>query len=485
MAKYYGKTIFDLSRPGRQGYSLPDEQTSELEIPAGLIKKTKSRLPEVSEIDVVRHYTKLSTLNYGVDTGFYPLGSCTMKYNPKINEDVANRKEFAGVHPLQAIGSLQGILKILYEFEQALCQIFGYARFTLQPAAGAHGEQAGLLIIRAYHLKRKDTARINILVPDSSHGTNPASAAQAGFQLITVKSNEKGGVDLEELKKNLNSETAGLMLTNPNTLGLFDENILEIAKLVHAAGGLVYYDGANANATLGIAKPAEMGFDICHINLHKTFSTPHGGGGPGSGPVGVVKELVQFLPVPQIEYSKKNNLYYFSYDLADTIGRLHAFYGNISVILKAYAYFKTLGSAGLKQVSEIAVLSANYIKARLKDHYDIPYAQHCMHEFVISAKKLKKEHGVSALDIAKRLIDYGYHPPTVYFPLIVSECLMIEPTETETKETLDQFCDVMIKIAQEAKTSPELLRNAPQTAPICRLDEVKAVKEPNLTCFHN
>jgi glycine dehydrogenase subunit 2 len=353
----------------------------------------------------------------------------------------------------------------------------------LQPVAGAHGEMTGLFIIRAYHLKNKDLKRTKILVPDASHGTNPASAAMAGFQLVTIKSNEKGMVDLEDLQKHLNDETAGLMMTNPNTLGLFEENILKISELVHQAGGLLYYDGANANATLGIAKPAEMGFDICHLNLHKTFATPHGGGGPGAGPVGVIKKLVPFLPKPQIEYDAAKMSYYLDGSSTDSIGKVHCFYGNIAVIIKAYVYTKMIGGVGLKEATEIAVLNANYIKASLQDHYDIAFSQTCMHEFVISAKRLKKEFGVSALDIAKRLIDYGFHPPTIYFPLIVNECLMIEPTETETKETLDNFCQVMIKIAEEAKNDPELLHRAPQNAIIQRLDEVKAVKEPKLTYF--
>lgn len=484
MSKYYGKTIFDHSKPGRAGYSLPEEDLSGMGFSKNPERKTALRLPEVAEIDVVRHYTKLSTLNYGVDSGFYPLGSCTMKYNPKINEEIAALPELANIHPLQPVESLQGILKMLYEFEQDLCKIFGYARFTLQPVAGAHGEMTGLFIIRAYHLKNKDLKRNKILVPDASHGTNPASAAMAGFQLVTIKSNEKGMVDLADLQKHLNDETAGLMMTNPNTLGLFEENILKISELVHQAGGLLYYDGANANATLGIAKPAEMGFDICHLNLHKTFATPHGGGGPGSGPVGVVKKLVPFLPKPQIEYDKEKALYCLDGASADSIGRIHCFYGNIAVVIKAYVYTKMIGSTGLKEATELAVLNANYIKARLKEYYDIAFPQTCMHEFVISAKRLKKEFGVSALDIAKRLIDYGFHPPTIYFPLIVNECLMIEPTETESKETLDNFCEIMIKIAEEAKTDPGVLRAAPQQAVIQRLDEVKAVKEPKLTYFY-
>jgi glycine dehydrogenase subunit 2 len=473
------KLIFAYSKPGKKAYSLPETDA----VTFGPLSKTGTLpLPEVSEIDVVRHYTKLSRQNYGVDNGFYPLGSCTMKYNPKINEDIANAEIFAGLNPNDET-SAQGLLKVLYTLEQNLCTIFGYDRFSLQPAAGAHGELSGLLVIRAYHLSRKDTERKVILVPDSSHGTNPASCSFAGFSLVTIKSTAGGSVDLDDLKAHLNPTVAGLMLTNPSTIGLFEENITEIAKLVHDAGGLLYYDGANANATMGIAKPAVMGFDVCHINLHKTFATPHGGGGPGAGPIGVVKKLVPFLPKPIIDLDQKTGQYYLNNELPNSIGKVHGFYGNISVLLKAYTYIQMLGSKGLHEASQMAVLNANYIKARLKDYYDIPFPQHCQHEFVISAKNLKKEHGVSALDIAKRLMDYGYHPPTIYFPLIVSECLMIEPTETESKETLDAFCEAMIAIAKEAKEKPELLKNAPSTTIIQRLDEVKAVKEPNLNYF--
>ncbi|MBU0581391.1 MAG: aminomethyl-transferring glycine dehydrogenase subunit GcvPB, partial [Candidatus Margulisbacteria bacterium] len=368
---------------------------------------------------------------------------------------------------------------LLYNFEQYLCSLFGYARFTLQPAAGAHGELTGLLIMRAYHLSRKDKKRKKIIVPDSSHGTNPASSSSVGYETVVIPSKD-GHVDLEKLKATLNDETAGLMLTNPNTLGLFEKEIVEITNLVHQAGGLVYYDGANANATLDIVRPGDMGFDICHLNLHKTFATPHGGGGPGSGPVGVTKELVPFLPKPMID--KKGDKYTLNNKLLKSVGKVHAFYGNISVILRAYAYTRMLGKQGLRNVSEDAILNANYLMAKLKDYYEVPYPQYCKHEFVISAKNLKRDYNIKALDIAKRLIDYGFHPPTIYFPLIVNECLMIEPTETESKETLDKFIEAMIKIAKEAKENPQLLLDAPHNTPVRRLDEVKAVKEPKL-CF--
>ncbi|GBR72931.1 glycine dehydrogenase subunit 2 [Candidatus Termititenax aidoneus] len=471
------KLIFEYSQKGRKAHTLPDAPP----VSFGLPERKGLRLPEVSEVDVTRHYTKLSQQNYGVDSGFYPLGSCTMKYNPKINEQIAACEEFAEMNPYEPERFAAGLLKILYAAEQMLCQTFGYARFTLQPAAGAHGEFTGLLIIRAYHLDRGDTQRVKILVPDAAHGTNPASCALAGFQIVTIRSLPDGGVDLNDLKKHLDNTVAGLMLTNPNTLGLFEKNILPIAELVHNAGGLLYYDGANANATLGLARPADMGFDVCHLNLHKTFATPHGGGGPGSGPVGVTTALAPYLPRPLIDF--QNGKYYLNNDRPKSIGKVHSFYGNVGVILRAYAYLKIQGSAGLKRASELAVLNANYVKARLQKVYNIPYPQICQHEFVISVKEWKKQYGVSAADIAKRLMDYGYHPPTIYFPLIVPECLMIEPTETESKETLDAFCDAMLKIATEVKTNPELVKSAPHSTIIGRLDEVKAVKEPDLNYF--
>lgn len=471
-------TIFDYSKKDRQAYTLPTFTDIEVSLPETLKRSSELKLPEVAEIDIVRHYVKLSQQNFAVDTGFYPLGSCTMKYNPKINEKIAANPVFSNLHPLQTEDTVQGILELLYNFEQYLCSLFGYKRFTLQPAAGAHGELTGLLIMRAYHLSRNDTKRKTIIVPDSSHGTNPASSSSVGYKTVVIPSKQNGHVDLAALKKVLNAETAGFMLTNPNTLGLFEEEIIEITKIVHQAGGLTYYDGANANATLDIVRPGDMGFDICHLNLHKTFATPHGGGGPGSGPVGVVKQLVPFLPKPMID--KKGNKFILNNNLPKSVGKVHTFYGNIGVIIRAYAYTRMLGKQGLRQVSENAILNANYIMAKLKGYYDVPYSQFCKHEFVISAKNFKKDYNIKALDIAKRLIDYGFHPPTIYFPLIVNECLMIEPTETESKETLDKFIEAMIQIAKEAKENPKLLQEAPHNTPVKRLDEVKAVKEPKL-----
>jgi len=473
--------IFDISKPGRKAYSLPEcdvtAKAVETLIPSEYLRSTSAELPEVSEPDVVRHFTLLSNMNHGVDTGFYPLGSCTMKYNPKINEDVSRLEGFADVHPYQMPESAQGCLKVIYEMDRMLSEITGMARFSLQPAAGAHGELTGLMIIKAYHESRGDTKRKKIIVPDSAHGTNPASAALAGFETVEVKSNERGGVDIESLKLAVGDDTAGLMLTNPNTLGLFDENIAQIADIIHAAGGLLYYDGANANAILGICRPGDMGFDIVHLNLHKTFSTPHGGGGPGSGPVGVKKDLVSFLPVPVIE--KENDEYRFDFDRPLSIGRVRSFYGNFGVILKAYAYIRSMGPDGLRRVSETAVLNANYLMNKLKKYYDLPYNRTCMHEFVLSGER-QAALGVRTLDIAKRLLDFGYHPPTVYFPLIVHEAIMIEPTETESKETLDQFADAMIQIAKEAENEPEKVKNAPYSTPVSRLDEVKAARNPVL-----
>jgi glycine dehydrogenase subunit 2 len=473
-------TIFEYSHAGRAAFTLPEFEGASVTLPAALMRTAALTLPEVSELDLVRHYVKLSQQNHAVDTGFYPLGSCTMKYNPKINEAIAALPGIANAHPLQQDADVQGMLELLYNCEQYLCALFGYERFTLQPVAGAHGELTGLQIMRAYHLSRKDTARKKVIVPDSSHGTNPATATAVGFETIVIPSNKDGNVDLEALKKVLGSDTAGLMLTNPNTVGLFDENIKEISDLVHAAGGLVYYDGANANATLGIVRPGDMGFDICHLNLHKTFSTPHGGGGPGSGPVGVKKELVQFLPKPLI--NKQGDKFVLYSDMPLSIGKVHSFYGNVGVVVRAYCYIRMMGAEGLRRASEDAILNANYLMSRLRDDYEMAYPRYCKHEFVISAKNFKRDHNIKALDIAKRLIDYGFHPPTIYFPLIVSECLMIEPTETESKETLDLFADVMIKIAKEAKEHPELLHDAPHNTPVRRLDEVKAVKEPCL-CY--
>jgi glycine dehydrogenase subunit 2 len=473
----------EISRTGRAAYSLPEldvpaERIDKL-IPKELLNDSLPDLPELSEIDVIRHFTRLSHKNFGVDSGFYPLGSCTMKYNPKVNEDVSAYAGFTNINPNQDASTVQGILELLYNFERYICAIFGFDSATLQPAAGAHGELTSLFMIKAYHRDRGQGARNKVIVPDSSHGTNPASVSMVGWQAVQVRSNANGGVDIDELKKAVGPDTAALMLTNPNTLGLFDENILEIADIVHKAGGQLYYDGANANATLIKVTPADLGFDVAHFNLHKSFSTPHGGGGPGAGPVCVKKHLAPFLPVPRIV--KSGNGYASSDDgYPKSIGRVHSFYGNVNIIIRAYAYILSLGVQGLKEVSENAVLNANYILNRLKPYYHLPYDKVCQHEFVISAEWQKDKYGVKALDIAKRLIDYGYHPPTIYFPLIVHEALMIEPTETETKETLDKFCDAMIAIAKECETDPELVKGAPYTTPITRLDETKAARQPRL-----
>jgi glycine dehydrogenase subunit 2 len=478
--------IFEKSVAGRRGYSLPGldvppEDLNKL-VPAELLR-SELDLPELTELDVVRHFTRLSQKNYSVDTQFYPLGSCTMKYNPKVNEEIAKLPGLTEVHPLQDAEEVQGILELLYNFEQYMCAISGYDAFTLQPAAGAHGELTALMMIKAYHQSRVAShgSRVKIIIPDSSHGTNPASAALVGFEPVVIRSNGRGNIDLAALKQAAGDDTAGLMLTNPNTLGLFDEHIMEVADIIHKAGGLLYYDGANANAILGICRPADLGFDLAHFNLHKTFSTPHGGGGPGSGPVGVNKKLEPFLPVPRV--SKSADGYRLSADgFPQSIGRVHSFHGNINVIVKAYAYILSLGAEGLKQVSAKAVENANYMMNKLKDHYYLPYDRTCQHEFVISAKWQKEKYGVKALDIAKRLIDYGFHPPTIYFPLIVPEALMIEPTESESKETMDAFCEVMIKIAKECETNPAIVKSAPHDTPVRRLDETKAAREPNL-CY--
>jgi glycine dehydrogenase subunit 2 len=473
--------IFEVGRTGRKAYSLPEcdipQQDISAMLPDDYTRKVDTDLPEVCEGDVVRHYTQLSRRNYGVDNGFYPLGSCTMKYNPKINEDLAGLDGFTGVHPLQKAETAQGSLHILYEMDEMLSEITGMAQFTLQPAAGAHGELTGLMIISAYHHSRVDQHRNKIIIPDSAHGTNPASAVLAGFEVVEVKSDARGGVDLEALRRAAGNDTAGLMLTNPNTLGLFDENIKEVADIIHKAGGLLYYDGANANAILGICRPGDMGFDVVHLNLHKTFSSPHGGGGPGSGPVGVKKELVPFLPVPVVE--KTSEGYRLNYERPQTIGRVKSFYGNFGVIARAYAYIRTMGPEGLRQVSETAVLNANYLMNRLKDKFELPYQRTCMHEFVLSGQK-QADKGVRTLDMAKRLLEFGYHPPTVYFPLIVREAIMIEPVETESKEILDQFANTLISIAEEVDSNPDMVGGAPHNTVVSRLDEVKAARAPVL-----
>ncbi|CEE02009.1 MULTISPECIES: aminomethyl-transferring glycine dehydrogenase subunit GcvPB [Bacillaceae] len=473
--------IFEISKPGRIGYSLPEIDVPETDIdrllPEDYIRTEEPELPEVSELDIIRHYTALSKRNHGVDSGFYPLGSCTMKYNPKINEDVARLPGFAHIHPLQDESSVQGALELMYDLMEHLKEITGMDEVTLQPAAGAHGEWTGLMLIRAYHEANGDFHKTKVIIPDSAHGTNPASATVAGFETITVKSNEFGLVDIDDLKRVVGSDTAALMLTNPNTLGLFEENIVEMAEIVHAVGGKLYYDGANLNAIMGKARPGDMGFDVVHLNLHKTFTGPHGGGGPGSGPVGVKKELIPFLPKPVLV--KKNNEFFFDYDRPQSIGRVKPFYGNFGINVRAYTYIRTMGPDGLRQVTENAVINANYMMRSLAPYYDLPYDRHCKHEFVISGRRQKKL-GVRTLDIAKRLLDFGFHPPTIYFPLNVEESMMIEPTETESKETLDAFIETMIQIAKEAEENPEIVQEAPHTTVVGRLDETKAARKPIL-----
>jgi glycine dehydrogenase subunit 2 len=472
--------IFEISKPGRSAAQVSASDVPVVNIESAIGNKYLRRdldLPEVAEIDLVRHYTNLSRRNFGVDLGFYPLGSCTMKYNPKVNENVAALPGFTDLHPHADDEFAQGNLQLMYEMQKYLSNIFGMDEFTLQPAAGAHGELTGIMMIKKYFEKKKQKRRI-ILIPDTAHGTNPASSALCGFDVATLHSNSEGGVDIDHLKSLMTEDVAGLMLTNPNTLGLFERNIEQVAKIVHAKGGLLYGDGANANAFLGKARPGDLGFDVIQLNLHKTFSTPHGGGGPGSGPVGVSTKLLDYLPVPRIVKSGKN--YKWSDKFPDTIGRVRAFYGNFNVIVKAYTYIRSLGAAGLTRATEMAVLNANYIKEKLKPHYDLPYDRICMHECVFSGNRQVAENGVHTTDIAKRLIDFGYHPPTIYFPLVVPEAIMIEPTETESVETLDTFCDAMIAIATEAKENPDCVKEAPLTTPVSRLDEVLAARKPDV-----
>lgn len=481
MHKENQQLIFEMSSPGRIGYSLPEldvpvQELGEL-LPEGYLRTEEPELPEVSELDIMRHYTSLSKRNHGVDSGFYPLGSCTMKYNPKINENVARYNGFAHLHPLQDESSVQGALELMYDLQEHLIEITGMDEVTLQPAAGAHGEWTGLMMIRAFHEANGDSSRTKVIVPDSAHGTNPASATVAGFETVTVKSSENGLVDIEDLKRVVGHDTAALMLTNPNTLGLFEENIVEMAEIVHGAGGKLYYDGANLNAVLSKARPGDMGFDVVHLNLHKTFTGPHGGGGPGSGPVGVKADLIPFLPKPVL--TKQNDVYVLDYDRPQSIGRVKPYYGNFGINVRAYTYIRSMGPDGLKAVTENAVLNANYMMRRLAEYYDLPYDKHCKHEFVLSGRRQKKL-GVRTLDIAKRLLDFGYHPPTIYFPLNVEECIMIEPTETESKETLDSFINAMIQIAREAEENPEVVQEAPHTTVIGRLDEATAARKPVL-----
>jgi len=481
--KDYNKLIIEISKEGRKAYSLPKLDVPDIDLteifPENYLRSAAPKLPEVSELDVIRHYTALSNKNFGVDTGFYPLGSCTMKYNPKINEDMASNSRFTGLHPYQPESTVQGALELMYELGESLAEITGMDKISLQPAAGAHGELAGLMIIKAYHEYRGDFKRTKIIVPDSAHGTNPSSASVANFDVIEIKSNESGGIDIDNLKSVLNDEVAGLMLTNPSTLGLFETNISEVAKLVHEAGGLVYYDGANMNAIMGITRPGDMGFDVVHLNLHKTFSTPHGGGGPGSGPIGVKKDLIPFLPIPVIE--KVNDLITLNYEKPLSIGKVKSFYGNFGILVRAYTYILSMGADGLKKASETAVLNANYMKERLKNYYYLPIDELCKHEFVLGGLNKGVDVGtVTTLDVAKRLLDYGYHPPTIYFPLIIENAIMIEPTETESLETIDAFIDAMIEISKEAKENPNILKTAPHNTLIRRVDEVRAARTPIL-----
>ncbi len=471
--------LFEMSKPGRKGVPVPACDVPEQAIPAEL-RRASLPLPEVAERDVVKHFTRLSQLNYGIDLGFYPLGSCTMKYNPRINEDAARQAGFAQLHPYQPAETAQGALELLYELQGYLAEISGFDAVTLQPAAGAHGELTGILTVRAYHESRGDTARTKVIVPDSAHGTNPATAAMVGYQVVTIPSDARGNVDLEALRKAVGPDTAAMMITNPNTLGLYDEGASELVEIVHAAGGLVYNDGANFNAILGIVKPGAIGFDIMHYNVHKTFSTPHGGGGPGAGPVGVKAHLARFLPTPTVvKEETENGTTYRLTPVPDTIGKLHAFWGNFGVLVRAYTYIIANGNTGLRSVSEHAVLNANYIRVKLADVYDVPIDRITMHECLLSGSRQKK-HGVRTLDIAKRLIDKGFYPPTIYFPLIIDEALLIEPTETESVETLDSFIAAMREIAREVEEKPEEIKSAPHHTPVRRLDEASAARKPNL-----
>lgn len=473
------KTIFEKSN-GNDGINLTDEVENLCFLPENLLRKYKTGLPQLGELEVMRHYKELSDLNFCIEKGFYPLGSCTMKYNPKVNEFLASLEDF-NIHPNIDETLAQGSLKLMFDLQQALLQITGMDAITLTPSAGAHGEMTGMMVIQKY-FKTIGENRTKVIIPDSAHGTNPASAKMAGFDIIEIKSNEKGQVDIEALKQVLTPDVAAIMMTNPNTLGIFEENVEEISKIMHENGSLLYYDGANFNAIMGHTNPKLMGFDVVHLNLHKTFSTPHGGGGPGAGPVAVTEKLKEFLPVPVIAFDGEK--YYKKYNLKHTIGSVKNFYGNFSVLVKAYAYILMMGK-NLKYASENAVLNANYLKEKLKRHYDLPYDEPCMHEFVITGEKQKNENGISTLNIAKRLMDENTHPPTVYFPLIVHEAIMIEPTESETKDKLDEFAQTMIKIAQEAETNPEHILSAPHTTPVKKIDEVSAARHPDLKYSNN
>jgi len=480
------KLIFEKSVKGRDGYSLPKDLFDDIKIeeclPEYVISKDKKILSEVSEVDVVRHFTKLSKLNYGLDDGFYPLGSCTMKYNPKINEKLASLSNFIYAHPFAPENTVQGCLEIVYDLNKLLCEITGMDEYTMAPAAGAHGELTGILIIRKYFIDREDI-RHKMLIPDSAHGTNPASAAMGGFQVVEVKSNEKGTVNLKELAELMDEDTVGLMLTNPNTVGLYDEGIEEIEKIVHDKGGLLYYDGANLNASLGIIRPGDAGFDVVHLNLHKTFSTPHGGGGPGAGVIGVKKDLIPYLPTPNVAFNSDQKKYYLSDMGEKSIGMVRAFWANFSVLVKTYAWILSMGPDGLYNASKTSIINANYVLAKLKKYYKPAYDRYCGHECTVTGREYKK-YGVKTLDIAKRIMDYGMHPPTIYFPHFepyAEETIMVEPPESESKEMLDKFIDIMIKISDEAKTNPELLTTAPHITPIRRTNDALAVKRAILT----
>ena len=468
------KLIYEKSQPGRRAGRPPRPDLPVPEPPPELRRAGPPRLPELAEPDLLRHFTELSTRNFGIDTGFYPLGSCTMKHNPRVNERLAALPGFRDLHPHQDADGAQGALRICWELQEALAEITGLDAVSLQPAAGSQGELTGLMLMRAYFAERGEAEqRRKVVIPDTAHGTNPASVTMAGYELTNVKTDARGNIDVDDLRAKVDERTAGLMLTNPSTLGLFDEHIEQIAEIFHGAGALMYYDGANLNAVCGISRPGDMGFDIVHINLHKTFSQPHGGGGPGGGPIAVAKRLEAFLPVPAIVAD--GDRYGFDYDRPQTIGKVRGFFGPFGVFVRSYAFIRAYGPQ-LREMSEVAVLNANYLLARLRHAYDLPYDRLCMHEFVLSARRLKREHGVTALDVAKRLMDYGFHPPTIYFPLVVPEALMIEPTETEAKETLDAFAEAMLAIADEAAGDPTLLKEAPHGRAVGRLDEVKAVK---------
>lgn len=475
------KLIFEKSKKNRKGYSLKGldiaAQTINELIPSEYIRREVAELPEVSETEVARHYLKLSHLNYSIEDGFYPLGSCTMKYNPKVNELTAGLNGFTELHPCSEVKHSQGALKLMYELGECLKEITGFQGVTLQPSAGSNGEFTGILMMRAYHLDRGDTKRTKILIPDSAHGTNPSSAYIGGFQIVSVNSDTNGRIDLEDLKAKATDEVAGFMITNPNTLGLFETNILKIEKIIHDCGGLMYMDGANLNALLGVVRPGDMKFDCMHINLHKTFSTPHGGGGPGSGPVCVNDKLIPYLPVPQIV--KENDSYILKEDLPKSVGRIHSFFGNFGVMVRAYTYIRMMGAQGMKDISKNAVINANYLMTLLKKEFLLPFDENCMHEFVLSGDH-QKEVGVSTKDVAKRLLDYGYHAPTIYFPLIVHEAMLIEPTETESKDNLDNFAETILKIAEEAKQDPQILLDAPKTTPVRRLDDALAARQLNI-----